>query len=430
MVLLLWASLAASQPNLIFIMADDLGYGDLGCFGQRELRTPNIDSLAAEGTRYVNYYAGAPVCAPSRSVLMTGQNTGHTRLRGNSSALYPGTRVPLLPEDVTVAELLQAEGYATGAMGKWGLGEPDSTGHPNLQGFDRWFGFLNQDRAKNYYTPYVWSDTTQYFLPGSAGGAEETYVHDLFSEEALSFIRSNRRTPFFLYLAYTIPHLDWEVPELGIYADKPWTADEKAYAAMVSRMDTDVGRILRLLDELGLEEDTLVMFTSDNGAVSRWDGRFDSSGPLRGKKRDLYDGGIRAALVARWPGRLEPGGVSEFVWGFHDILPTFVELGGGSVPGGLDGISAADLLQGGEEPAGDRTLYWEFHENGFFQAVRHGKWKGVRAGLTGPLELYDLETDPGETNNIAAANPAVVADLETYLSGARVPSPWWPVAGE
>jgi arylsulfatase A-like enzyme len=257
-----------------------------------------------------------------------------------------------------------------------------------------------------------------------------TYVHDRFTDEALEFVRANRRTPFFLYLAYTIPHLDFEVPELGIYAAKPWTVDERAYAAMVSRMDTDVGRLMQLLEELGLEDDTLVLFTSDNGAVERWEGRFDSSGPLRGKKRDLYEGGIRAPLVARWPARLEPGGVNEFVWGFHDILPTFVDLAGGTIPGGLDGISAASVLEGGAGPEGERYFYWEFHENGFFQGVRHGKWKGVRTGLTGTLELYDLEMDPGETSDIAASNPSIVADLESFLSGARVPSPWWPVDGE
>lgn len=411
-------------------MADDLGYADLGCFGQREIRTPNIDRLAVEGTRFPNYYAGAPVCAPSRSVLMTGLHAGHTRLRGNTSDLYPGTRVPLLEEDVTVAELLKGQGYATAGIGKWGLGEWDSTGHPNLQGFDKWFGFLNQDRAKDYYTPWVWSDGAQYTLPGNTGGAEVTYVHDLFTEEALGFVRENRRTPFFLYLAYTIPHMDFEVPELGIYATRGWTVDERSYAAMVTRMDTDVGRLLQLLEELGLEEETLVMFTSDNGAVERWEGRFNSSGPLRGRKRDLYEGGIRAPLVARWPGRLEPGASNEFVWGFHDILPTFVELAGGGAPSGLDGISVATMLEGGAPPPGDRYLYWEFHENGFFQSVRHGKWKGVRGGLDGVLELYDLESDPGEVDNIASGNPAIVADLESYLSGARVPSPWWPVAGE
>jgi arylsulfatase A-like enzyme len=255
-------------------------------------------------------------------------------------------------------------------------------------------------------------------------------VHDLFTREALGFIRENRRTPFFLYLAYTIPHLDFAVPELGIYADKPWTLDERSYAAMVTRMDTDVGRILQLLEELGLEENTIVMFTSDNGAVERWEGRFDSSGPLRGKKRALFEGGIRAPLVARWPGRLEAGGAEDFVWGFHDILPTFTELAGGAVPAGLDGISAASVIRGQASPPADRYLYWEFHENGFFQSVRHGSWKGVRTGLDGPLELYDLSIDPGESRNVALMNPAVVAELESFLSGARLPSPWWPVEGE
>lgn len=428
-----WAQWTVGQdgPNLIFILADDMGYADAGCFGQREIRTPSIDRLAAEGMRFTHFYAGAPVCAPSRSVLMTGLNTGHTRLRGNWSLVYPGTdgRVPLLDEDFTVAEVLKEAGYATAGIGKWGLGLDGSTGEPLLQGFDRWFGFLDQGRQKDYYTPWVWDDDHPYELPGNLSG-EETYVHDLFTREALAFIRDSHPRPFFLYLAYTIPHKDFVVPELGQYADKPWTTEEKAYAAMVTRMDTDIGRLLALLDELGITAETLVIVTSDNGAVERWEGRFDSSGPLRGQKFGLYEGGIRAPLVARWPGRVEAGAVSDLVWGFHDILPTFAELAGQPVPADIDGTSMATVLEGGPVPSGDRHLYWEFHEDGFTQAVRHGSWKAVRYGLEGPLELYNLENDPGETRDVAANHPLVVADFETYLIGAREPSPWWPVAGE
>ena len=287
-------SVAADRPNMVFIMVDDLGYGDLGCFGQMEIQTPNIDSLAEQGTRFTQCYAGSPVCAPSRSVLMTGQHTGHTRVRGNFGqggvrGLGGGEgRVPLEAEDITVAELLKGAGYSTGIVGKWGLGEPETTGLPNDQGFDFWFGFLNQRRAHNHYPEFLWLNRQRFEMPGNTDGREQQYAHDQMTGFALHFIceraaaRDNR--PFFLYLPYTVPHSKFQVPDLGIYEDKPWSDNEKAYAAMITRMDGDVGRLLDLLDELKIAGNTIVFFCSDNGAASRYEGVFDSSGPLRGQE--------------------------------------------------------------------------------------------------------------------------------------------------
>ena len=287
-----------ARPNIIFIMADDLGYGDLGSFGQKVIQTPNLDQMAKEGLRFTHCYAGSTVCAPSRSVLMTGKHTGHTTVRGNFGkygvvGLGGGEgRVPLEADDVTVAEVLKEVGYVTGMTGKWGLGEPDTTGHPNDQGFDEWFGYLNQRKAHTYYPDFIWKHKKKVEFPENSDGKKVTYTHDLFTDFALDFVKRHKDDPFFLYLPYTVPHSAYEIPDTVPYTDRPWTDDEKVHAAMITRLDRDMGSLFQLLKDLELDEDTIVFFCSDNGAAERWEGRFDSSGSLRGRKRDMYEGGI------------------------------------------------------------------------------------------------------------------------------------------
>jgi arylsulfatase A-like enzyme len=426
----------AKRPNIIFIMADDLGYGDLGCYGQKKIKTPNIDRLADEGTRFTQCYAGYTVCAPSRSVLMTGQHTGHTRVRGNfgkvSGTLVldngsPQMRVPLEPEDVTVAEVLKQADYVTGITGKWGLGEPGNTGVPNRQGFDEWFGYLNQRRAHTYYPPYLWRNEKKIILEGNADGRQEQYSHDMFTDFALSFIRRHKRGPFFLYLPYTIPHAKYEIPSTEPYTDKPWPADAKVHAAMITRMDADIGRIMALLKDLTIDTRTLVFFCSDNGAASRWEGIFDSSGQLRGKKGDIYEGGIRTPMIVRWPGKVPAAKTSDAVWYFADVLPTLAELAGAEPPSNIDGISVLPALLGREQRTDDRFLYWEFIGRNLQQVVRWRNYKAFRPAPDKPLELYDLSNDIAEEQNIAAEHPDVVAKIENYLKTARTDSPNWPV---
>lgn len=418
-------SAAADHPNIIFILADDLGYGDVGCYGQRQIQTPNIDRLAAEGTRFTDFYSGCTVCAPARSCLMTGQHTGHTWVRGNAGK--DGKRVPLRPEDVTVAEVLKRAGYVTGIVGKWGLGEPDTTGIPNRQGFDFWFGYLNQAHAHSYYPDYLWKNQEKVVLSGNADGKREQYSHDLMTQEALGFVEQNKDRLFFLYLAYTIPHAKLEVPSDAPYSDEDWPQPEKNYAAMITRMDADVGKLMKRLKDLGLDDKTLVFFASDNGPTSEGGGKaefFHSSGPLRGMKRDMYEGGIRVPMIARWPGRIKAGVVSRQVWAMWDFLPTAAELAGARVPANIDGISMVNVLLG--KPQKDHEhLYWEFHERGFSQAVRTGDWKAIRQN-GGKLSLYNLKEDLGETRDLAEAHPDIVARIEAFLKTARTESENWP----
>ena len=405
---------AKRPPNVIFIMADDLGYGDLGCYGQETIRTPNLDRMAAEGTRFTQVYAGSTVCAPSRCVLMTGYHTGHARIRGNA-------RDPILPEDVTVAEVLKGAGYDTALVGKWGLGEEGSVGVPNRQGFDDFFGYLNQHHAHNYYPEFLYRQEERVTLPGNGIGPDDnvavervTYSHDLFAEEAIGWVKEHAEGPFFLYLALTIPHANneggratgdgMEVPDYGPYADEDWPDPEKGRAAMITRMDGDVGRLLDLLDDLGIDDDTIVFFTSDNGPHREGNSDpdfFDSNGPLRGIKRDLYEGGIRVPMIVRWPGHVPAGESDDQVWAFWDVLPTLAELAGAAdaVPSDIDGLSMLPAILGpdaaGRPQEDHESLYWEFHEGrASKQAVRMGDWKGVRLSPSGPLELYDLATDP------------------------------------
>lgn len=424
-----------ARPNIIFIMADDMGYGDLGCYGQKHIRTPHIDRLAVEGTRFTNVYAGSTVCAPSRSVLMTGQHTGHTRVRGNSGivgGVGKQRRVPLKTEDVTVAEVLKTVGYATGITGKWGLGEPGTSGVPNRQGFDEWFGYLNQKRAHSYYPDYIWLNEDKYPLPGNIKGQEKhkrQYTHDLFTDFALDFIKRHKDGPFFLYLPYTVPHAKYEIPSVEPYEGEQWQKDEKVHAAMITRLDRDVGRIMVLLKELDIDEKTVVFFCSDNGAAKRWPGRFDSSGKLRGYKRDLYEGGIRTPMIVRWPGRVAAGAVNDAaVWSFADVLPTCADLAGAKSPAGIDGVSVLPAILGERQPElADRFLYWEFFRKGFSQAARWRSWKAVRLH-GGPLQLFDLSRDVSEANDVAGAHPKIVAKFEAYLKTARTESENWPVS--
>ncbi len=424
----------AARPNIIFVLADDLGYGDLGCYGQKRIRTPNLDRMADEGIRFTQCYAGSTVCAPSRCCLMTGLHTGHALVRGNG-------RVPLRPEDVTVAEVLKTAGYATGIIGKWGLGEPDTTGIPNRQGFDYWFGYLNQRHAHNYWPEYLWRNQQKFPLEGNVAekgvsSQRAQYSHDLFTTEALRFIERHKDHPFFLYLAYTIPHANNEAGDKGMevpsdepYTDKPWPAAQKNHAAMITRLDRDMGRLFDRLEALGIDEDTVVFFSSDNGphAEGGADPKFfNSSGPLRGYKRALYEGGIRVPMIVRWPGKIKAGRVSDQVWTFWDFPPTAAELAGAEPPAEIDGISMAPALLGKRQKSHD-FLYWEFHEGVSKQAVRMGDFKAVRLKLGEPLELYDLNTDVGETRNIAADHPEIVAKIEAYLTSARTESEHWPL---
>jgi arylsulfatase A-like enzyme len=432
---------AARKPNIIFILADDLGYGDLGCYGQAQIRTPSLDRMAAEGMRFTQCYAGSTVCAPSRCALMTGLHTGHCIVRGNA-------QVPLRPQDRTVAEVVKAAGYTTGLVGKWGLGEHGSTGAPNNKGFDYFFGFLNQSHAHNHYPDFLWRNGTKVAIEGNVQSSVKNvaekrsqYAHDLFSRESLEFVDRHKDGPFFLYLAYTVPHANNErtradgngneVPDLGSYAERDWPAPEKGKAAMISRLDADVGKLLARLKELKIDEETVVFFSSDNGPHKEGgnDPRFFASGGgLRGIKRDLYEGGIRVPMIVRWPGHVQAGAVSDVVWAFWDFLPTAADLAGTKAPDALDGLSMTPTLLGHGAQKSRPYLYWEFHEGASKQAVRFGDWKAVGLRPSGPVELYDLRADVGEQYNVASQHPELVAKASGYFKDARTESDHWPLA--
>jgi arylsulfatase A-like enzyme len=421
---------STTKPNIIFIMADDLGYADLGCYGQNFIQTPNIDQLASEGVRFTRVYTGSTVCAPSRSVLMTGQHLGHTTVRGNSSPSVrsesnPQGRVPLRDEDVTVAEVLKQAGYVTGMTGKWGLGEPGTVGIPNNQGFDEWFGYLNQRRAHNYYTEYLWKNEEKVQLPGNQNGGESQYSHDLMTEFALDFIQKHRDTTFFLYIPYTIPHDEYEVPDYSQYKDQPWEEREKIFAAMVSRLDGDIGKIVELLSKLGLDQNTIVFFCSDNGAAQRWEGVFDSSGHLRGRKRDMYEGGIRTPMIVWYPEIIKPSVNDEDVWYFADVMPTLASIANIDPPKNIDGINVWPSILGKKSIPNERFLYWEFYEGRFGQAVRWKNWKAVKNDIDLPWELYDLSVDESETKDLSATNQDVLNIIKDWVNENRVESPYW-----
>lgn len=456
----------ASKPNIIFILVDDLGYGDLGCYGQKLIKTPRLDQMAAEGMKFTDFYAGNTVCAPSRSVLMTGQHAGHTFVRGNAGG-PDMSKQSLRDQDVTVAEVVKSAGYSTGLCGKWGLGDDAQGGRsglPRRQGFDFFYGYLNQVHAHNYYPEFLWKNESRVKLDnvvhridrsygGFTGGWATTkvdYSHDLIAEEALGFIREHgaseaNENPFFLYVSLTIPHANnegtkgtgdgQEVPDYGIYADKDWSNQNKGQAAMITRMDADVGRILDLLDEMHIAEDTLVMFSSDNGPHNEGGHTpelFNPSGPLTGMKRSVTEGGIRVPMIARWKGNVKPGSVTNHIGYFGDLMATTAELAGVPVPPDTDSVSFVPTLKGDVAKQKEHEyLYWEFYEQGGKQAVRAGNWKAIRMPwMVGPTRLYNLEDDIAEQNNLADQYPERVKRMEAMMEQAHQPHPNWQPRGK
>jgi len=443
-------------PNLVLILADDLGYGDLGCFGQKTLGTPRLDTMAAEGIKLTQFYAGSTVCAPSRSVLMTGRHMGRTTVRGNSTK-----PIILQPGQPTVASLLKTAGYRTACIGKWGLGTPDNFTNPNDVGFDHFYGYVNMWHAHNFYPEFLirngkveklqnevaprWKNWQDPKLPQSGRGVavkKAQYAPDLFTEDALRFIRDSHKAekPFFLYFSMNVPHANneagnqgMEVPDLHEFADKDWPEPEKGFAAMLRNIDNDTGRILDLLRQLGIAEDTLVLFTSDNGPHQEGGHKadfFDSNGPYRGIKRDLYEGGIRVPTIAWWPGTIEPGTANNHQWYFGDLMATAAELADADAPEDIDSDSFLPTLKGHppeKEWARKSLLYWEFYERGSAQAVRFGKWKAIRSPMfTGPVQLYDLSWDHAEKNDYAKRRPKLVEHATNLLDKAHKPDPNWP----
>ena len=402
------ATAAPDKPNIVFILADDLGLGEVGCYGSKVIRTPNIDRLAGEGLRFTRAYSGSAVCAPTRCVLMTGLHTGHGTRRANGSL---NGLIDLKPEEVTVAEKLREAGYATGGFGKWGLGDTGTTGAPERQGFDLFYGYYGQVHAHSYFPTFLVRNGAEIPLPGNVRtaspkpgkGTGTMYAPDLILKETLGFIDANRDRPFFCYCAWTLPHGDYEVPAVDPeFAAKPWPDNVKAHATMIKRLDADVGAVMARLAERGLDRKTLVLFSSDNGADGPGRVTFDGAGGLRGYKRHLYEGGIRCPLIARWPGRTPAGGTSDLLACHTDLMPTVCELAGVATPP-CDGVSLAPVLTC--VPAAQKLhehLYWEIYEKTpapFQQAVRVGDWKGYRRALRGPLELYRLTDDPAEARS-------------------------------
>ena len=463
-VLLGWAALGAAgasaqapQPNIIFILADDLGYGEIGSYGQKLIQTPHLDRMAAEGMRFTQFYAGSTVCAPSRSVLMTGRHLGHTRVRGNAGARNVEAQ-SLQAGDVTVARVLQQAGYATGLVGKWGLGEQDQPGEPRKQGFDYYFGFLNQTHAHNHYPSFLWRNGEKVTLPndlvavGSVPGAGYSTKRlvcgdDALAADARDFVARHRARPFFLFVSLVTPHANNErsrelgegneVPDQGPYAGKPWNDSTKNHAAMITRLDRDVGELFAQLKKLGLDERTLVIFSSDNGPHKEGGPNYDPtfftpSGPLTGLKRSLTDGGIRVPFIARWPGRIKPGAVSAHVGYFGDLMATWAELGGAKAPANLDSLSLVPTLLGRGMQPKHEYLYWEFYEQGVSQAVLlDGRWKAIRLkALTAPIVLYDLANDLAEKTNIAAQQPGIVARAAGLMKTARFDNEHWKLAAD
>jgi len=463
----------AKKPNIIYILADDLGYGELGKYGQQKIRTPNIDKLADEGMTFAQHYSGSPVCAPSRCVLLTGKHTGHAYIRANDELPERGDvwhdpelegQRPLLPGTETIGTILHKQGYATAAIGKWGLGGPNSTGHPKKQGFDLFYGYLCQRIAHNYYPTHLWKNRdkdvlegNKHFFPHQKLPADKdpldpasyapykgkTYSMDRMAEEALQFIRENRDKPFFLYVPFPVPHVSLQVPEdsleeyEGAFPETPYVGDKgytphpkprAAYAAMITRMDREIGRILALLEELGLEDNTLVVFSSDNGPTFNGGTDstfFNSAGPLRGLKTELYEGGIRVPMIARWPGKIRPGTETDHLSAFWDVLPTLTDVIGVEAPPSIDGISFLPTLMGQPKKQKQHDyLYWEYLGR---QAVRMGNWKAYRAAHDQEIELYNLKEDISESQDVATQNPEIVGRIIEILNSARTESKLFPL---
>lgn len=446
-----------TKPNIVYILADDLGYGDLDCYGQLKIKTPNIDKLALQGMLFTQHYAGTAVCAPSRSSLLTGQDTGHTPIRGNIHVGQEG-QAPLPSTSYTVAEMLKNQGYTTGAFGKWGLGFITTSGDPEKQGFDEFYGYNSQTLAHNYYPDHLWDNHDKVILPKNTGAQNKQYSADMIHEHALKFVEDNRNHPFFLYYATTIPHAELLIPEKymknfegkfppetpyhgaepgdrrfreGAYGTQP--EPHAAFAAMVTHLDKQVGELMAKLKELGLDKNTLVIFTSDNGPHLEGGADpdyFDSNGPLKGYKRDLYEGGIREPMIARWPGKIKAGSKTDHISAFWDVMPTLAELTGAPALQNIQGISFLPTLLGKPGQKEHDYLYWEFHENDGRQAVRKGNWKYVSYNVLDPdkktVELYDLSTDIGEENNVADLHPDIVEEMQELVKESHTPSEMFP----
>ncbi|MEX0363355.1 MAG: arylsulfatase [Allomuricauda sp.] len=444
-----------TKPNVVFIMADDLGYGDIGAYGQEKIATPHLDKMAKDGMRFTQFYAGTSVCAPSRASLLTGRHTGNTRIRGNRQHGYRNGQMPLEDDQLTLAEVMKASEYRTGLIGKWGLGNPNTSGDPMKQGFDFYYGYTDQILAHNYFPEYLIRNGTKEFLNntvvyqdstawheglGSTSIERKTYSNDRFGEEALEFLESNAEHPFFLYLALTLPHINdeqtpnaiFEVPDQGRYKDQPWTKNQKDYAAMVTRMDSTIGLVRAKLKALNLDKNTLIIFTSDNGPLRghRATAFFNSNGPLRGGKRDLYEGGMRMPMLAVWPDQITPGITSDHIGAFWDVMPTLAELSGYQSAIESDGISFLPTLLGKGEQRKHHNLYWEFHNwEGSLQAVRKDNYKLVRFRALNKdsvrTELYRLSYDLGETEDIAETFPEIAAELDSLAQASRTPSEYF-----
>lgn len=451
------ASLQAQKPNIIYILADDLGYGDLSCYGQKLFNTPNIDKLAAKGIRFTQHYAGTTVSSPSRSALLTGMHTGHTPIRGNKK-MEPEGQQPMPEGTYTIGQMFKGAGYATGAFGKWGLGGPGSVSTPDRCGFDEFYGYLCQTLAHNYYPEYLWHNNQKVLLPGNDNHGYGQYSPDLIQQQSLNFIRAHKNTPFFLYLPYTIPHAELLAPDDQIFARFKGTFPETPYkgvedgttfrkgpyessaypkasfAAMIVRFDNYVGEIAKLLEELGLTENTLIIFTSDNGPHQEGGAQpdfFNSGGGLRGYKRDLYEGGIRVPFIALWPGKITGNTTSDHISAFWDMMPTFAEITGSKLPVSTDGISFLPALLGQKNQKEHEYMYFEFHENGGSMAIRQGNWKAVRLNIQQPqrttTELYDLSTDRAEAHNVAAEHPDLVKKFEGLMTTSHQSSEVFPL---
>jgi arylsulfatase A-like enzyme len=451
-----------APPNIVYILSDDLNWGDTGPFGQQKIKTPNIDQIAREGILFTQAYAGNSVCAPSRSCLMQGKHPGHARVRDNN---YQAYRESLQPGDYTVAAMLQHAGYKTGLFGKWGLSNYDQPGLPNDMGFDEFFGYLNQQHAHNFYPQYLYHNKERVYYPengehykmenyskpnpydadgkvlplGISDPSKAKYAFDEYAARGEDFIRNNKDKPFFLYLAYTIPHGMLIVPDLGEYKDKDWGMQYKQWAAMITRMDTEIGRVLALLKSLNLDDNTLIIFSSDNGNPTGHDKEyikdkstptigqfFNAASPTRGQKGDGYDGAFHVPALARWTNHIKPGTVSDLPWAFWDFLPTAADVAGVKPPADIDGISILPTLLNKGTQKKHEFLYWEFEGN---QSVRYGKWYGRRV-KGGEVELYDLVADPKQSRDESAANPAVAAHIKEIMIREHTPSDVWPSPGE
>ncbi len=440
------------KPNIILIFADDMGYGEPGCYGQKIIKTPNIDKLAKEGLLFTNYYSGSPVCAPSRCVMLTGKHTGHSYIRGNMG-IRPEGQIHIVDSEVTIAEILKKEGYKTAAIGKWGLGFINTEGDPNNQGFDYFYGYNCQRQAHNYYPYYLWRNNVRDTLWGNhRSHTGEQYSQDIFTREALIFIEENKNNPFFLYLPLTIPHLSIQVPEesleqyKGIIPEEEYNHLNKKYekhpfpragrAAMISHMDRDIGKIISLLKELELDKNTIIIFTSDNGPPGDRSGGadseyFNSTGPLRGSKGTLYEGGIRVPMIVRWPGQIRKGVTTNHVSGFQDLLPTIAELVKSDHPEDIDGISFLPVLYGNDSlQKRHQYLYWEFPSYGGQQALRMGNWKAIKRNLfknpDAQMELFNLMNDVAEQNDISSDHPEIVKKMNKIMDDVRITSEYFP----